>query len=176
MPVVFDALLGLGTGTSQGPNHMVKKAHNLSRPSGELRRDQAFSLIEALVASTLLGVVVLAVISAVSAAQSLSFEGQKLILASMSADDLMAELVTIPYGDLKLRDGVSQPIGGLATMAGDPYPSTFWALGRAVSVAEEVITEPDLGVSVRGLRVRVTTRDEFRDLVSIETFIPEPAP
>lgn len=136
---------------------------------------RAFSLIEALVASTLLGVVVLAVISAVTTSQQMAFEGEKQLLAAMAADDLMAELVVLPYEDLRARNGLVQPVGSMETLAGAPYPSPHWALGREATVTEVMITEPDLGVQVRGLRVVVAARDGFRVLATVESFVPEPA-
>lgn len=140
------------------------------------RARRAFTLVEALVASTLLGMVVLAVISAVSSSQTLSFEGQKSILAAMAADDLMAELVTMPYGELRIQNGLDQPIGSMATLSGSAYTDTVWPLGRRVEVVEENRVHQDLGVVIRGMKVTVRVRDEARDLVIIETFVPEPTP
>lgn len=127
-----------------------------------------------MVASALLGLVVMAVISAVSTAQQLSFEGQKRILAAMAADDLMSELVTLPYAELRAKDALREAPGTMKTLDGTPYPPTFWALGRIVSVREQLITDTGLGVTVRGLRVVVSADDEFATLATVETFIPEP--
>ncbi len=136
---------------------------------------RAFSLIEALVASTLLGMIVLAVISAVTSAQSLSFEGQKQILAAMAADDYMTELMTLDYEDRALLNGSEQPVGEMETLDAAPYPDTVWALGRRVGVTEVTIVEPGLGIEVTGQRVVVEAFDEFRALATLETFVPEPA-
>lgn len=129
-----------------------------------------------MVASALLGIVVLAVISSVAASQQTSFEGRKQILAAMAADDLMLELVTLPYEDLRLQDGFSQPAGSMATLSGAAYSDAAWALSREVGVVEQTLSDPGLGVAVKGLRVNVAVSDEHRVLASIETFIPEPAP
>jgi len=139
-------------------------------------RKRGFTLIEALVASTLLGMIVLAVISAVSASQRLSFEGQKQLLGVMAADDFLAELVTLPYDDLKLKHGLVQPTGELKTLDGHPYPHVNWPISRRVVVQEQTITEPALQIQIKGLRVAVTASDEMRDLAMLETFVPEPAP
>ncbi len=135
-----------------------------------------FTLLESLVATTLIGVIVIAVISAVMTAQKLSFEGQKLILASMAADDLMLELVTLPYNELQGKDGLIQAPGSIAALDGGVYPSTYWAIGRAVTVKNKSITDPTLGVMISGLEVIVVAQDEFRPLATLQTFIPEPAP
>lgn len=153
---------------------MLNRARSIPTDSGAARRP-GFTLIEALVASTLLGIVVLAVISAVTTSQQLSFEGQKQILAAMAADDLMAELAVIPYNDLKLKDMTEQPIGATETLGGAPYTEVNWPLGRSIHVTEQTLYYGDLGVWVKGLRVVVEVHDEFRLLASIETFVPEPA-
>ncbi|MBL8746156.1 MAG: hypothetical protein JNK58_07350 [Phycisphaerae bacterium] len=146
-------------------------------PSNPLRRSaatSAFTLIEALVASTLLGMVVLAVISAVTTSQQLSFEGQKQILAAMAADDLMAELVVLDYENLKIKDNLDQPVGSIQTLSGNAYTATAWALGRRADVTEQLLYYPELNIWVKGLRVVVEVRDASRTLATIETFIPEP--
>ncbi len=134
-----------------------------------------FTLLESLVATTLISVIVIAVISAVMTAQKLSFEGQKLILASMAADDLMLELVTLPYSELQGKDGLTQAPGSITALDGGVYPPTYWAIGRVVSVKNKTITDPALGVMVQGLEVIVVAQDEFRPLATLETFVPEPA-
>lgn len=135
---------------------------------------RGFTLIEALVASTLLGIIVLAVMSAVAASQKLAFEGQKQILAAMAADDLMAELTSLAYDDLRLRDGLVQPIGELQTIDGDAYPGLYWALGRSVEVQHTTLTHQETQASVRGVRIRVRAFDDRRDVVVVEMFVPEP--
>jgi len=139
------------------------------------RRFLGFTLIEALVASTVLGVVVLAVLSSVSTAHTMSFEGQKRVLAAMAADDLLLELSTLAYADLLTRDEMEQAIGSMATLDGEAYPDTFWAIGRSVAVVETTVTEETLGVSVRGALVTVTAHDEHGALVTLQAFVPEPA-
>lgn len=135
----------------------------------------AFSLIEALVASTLLGMIVLAMISAVTTSQQLSFEGQKQILAAMAADDLMAELVSLDYDDLKMKDNLDQPIGEVETLEGNMYSDVVWPLGRRIEVTEELLYYGELDVWVKGLRVVVEVRDEHRAMTTLETFVPEPS-
>src|SRR5215210_8122673 len=50
-------------------------------------RGRGFTLLESLVAVTILGAVVLAATSAVTAAQKISFEGQKRLLGAIGAND-----------------------------------------------------------------------------------------
>jgi hypothetical protein len=136
----------------------------------------AFTLLEALIAMGVLGVVVLAVVSSVNTAHALSYEGQQRILAAMAADDLMLELMTLPYNELSERDGMTQPPGEMVTLDGQSYPKTFGAIGRSVSVTETELTEPGLHATLRGLRVVVTVFAETGVLAELETFVREPAP
>ena len=165
-----------GAGTTMACKAVTSRT---SSASSRLRRliapKRGFTRLESRVATALIGVIVIAVISSVSTAQKLAFEGQKMILASMAADDLMLELVTLPYDELKLKNNLSQSPGSMASLDGQVYPGTFWAIGREVQVQEETITEPTLGVMVKGVRVTVTASDEFRSLATLETFVAEPA-
>jgi len=140
---------------------------------GTVRR--AFTLLEALFASTILSLVVLAVISALSAAQMQSFEGQKTILAAIAANNHLAELVTLDYADLRAKDGQVEVPGELMSIDGVAYPSPFWALGRDVLVVETVQTIAELSTEITGLRVVVRVNDDARVLAEIQTFVPEPA-
>lgn len=140
-----------------------------------LRVRSGFSLVEALVASVILAIVVLAVGSAVATGRQLSVEGQKTILAAMAADDLMSELTSVEYAALDDYDGMDQPVGGMATLDGEAYPDRYWLIGRNATVEEEIVDVEDLGVKVRGKTITVTAYDEDRILAVMETFVPEPA-
>jgi len=136
---------------------------------------RGFTLAESLCAAAILGVIVLAVTTAISTAQRTSFEGQKRILAAIAADDRMVELATLSYEELLAKNGLDEPPGEMTTLDDDPYPESFWAIGRRTSVVEETVVDKDTGVEITGLRVIVTTRDEWADLAVIEMFVPEPA-
>ncbi len=123
---------------------------------------------------TVLAVVVLAVSAALTASQGVAFEGQKRILAAIAADDLMSELLTLEYDDLRARDGNSQPIGAMTTLDNEQYPDTFWALGRSVVVQTVSLYDETLDVSVDGVMVTVSVIDEGAVLAQAEVFVPEP--
>jgi hypothetical protein len=133
-------------------------------------------LLESLIASAVLAIVVLAVGSAVSAGQKSSFEGQKMILASMAADDLLSELRAIPYANLPTYDGLNQPVGQLQTLSSEAYPDTYWSVGRSVTVTDAQYLEPGLGAKINGRQIIVIAFDDSRTIVQLETFVPEPAP
>ncbi len=134
----------------------------------------AFSLLEALIASVTLAMVVLAVGAAVSAGRMQSVEAEKAILGTIAADDLLSEIVTVPYAQMDAYDGLDQPIGALETLDGVVYPETFWQIGRAVTVKPQTIATGDMGVDVTGKRIVVWSFDEQRVVASVETFVPEP--
>lgn len=152
--------------TRSSPRHRLRTGAGVGR---------GFTLLESLVATTLIGIIVIAVISSVTAAQQVAFEGQKLILSSMAADDLMLEIITLPYEEIVLRDGLTQAPGAMVSLDGQAYPDTFWAIGRSVTVEQHTITDASLGVKIEGLRITVTAQDEFRALATLETFVAEPA-
>jgi hypothetical protein len=134
---------------------------------------RAFTLLEAILASAVLSVTVLAIGTAVGAAQTSSQEGQKAVLGSMVCSDYLGELMTLPYADIESRSGEITDIGAIATLDGAPYPAAYWNLGRSLSATEEFIDVS--GVRIRGLRIEVMAFDERRVVARAETFLPEPA-
>lgn len=144
------------------------------RASGAQR--DGFTLLESLIASAVLSLIVLAVGAAVTAGQQASFEARNSVLGAMAGDDLLADLSAIEYAQLGAYDEFTQPVGGIATLAGRPYPNSYDALGRSVTVDEVVLEEPETGARVKGRRIVVTVFDSRRVVASVETFRPEPAP
>lgn len=134
----------------------------------------AFTLLEALVASVILGASVLAVISAMSATQNLAFEGQKRVLGAMAIDDLMIELATLPYAQLAAHPPITQGVGQMETLDGSSYPPSYWAIGRTMTVTQTTVTDPKSGAVIRGARVVITALDETSTLCSVEGFFAEP--
>ena len=139
------------------------------------RPARAFSLLEALVASAILAASVLAVISAMGAAQSIAFDGQKRVLAAMTANDLMGELHTLPYAELKTHEPINQPLGLLSSIDESAYPATFWALSRSATFTLTTKPAPVTGQTISGMDVIVSVRDSGAELCRLESFVPEPA-
>ncbi|MBL0922123.1 MAG: prepilin-type N-terminal cleavage/methylation domain-containing protein [Phycisphaerales bacterium] len=139
------------------------------------RTRRGFTLLEALFASVILAVSVLALGMAVSAGQRASLDGRKTVLGAMAVDDLLAELSTLDYAALANYNGFQQEVGALAAIDGQDYPDAYWCVGRRAQVVQQDIEVPGINVKVRGMRVAVTAFDETRDLAAAEVFIPEPA-
>ena len=135
---------------------------------------RGFSLMEALLATTVLATLVLAVAAGMGASQRVSFEGQKRMLASIAANDLMSELSTERYSDLFQFNGMDQAVGVMETLDGIEYPQTFWALGREVEVVHSTMTDDDLGVVVSGAMVTVRVVDETAVVAEVVLFVADP--
>ena len=147
-----------------------------SRHNPVPRRRSGFTLIEALRATGVLSLIVLAVGAAVTAGQHTTFEGKKAVLAAMAADDLMTELHALGYAGVDAHDGLAQAVGSMASLQGRAYPATYAPLGREAEVDEVIVEEPDTGVVVRGKRLVVRVYDTRRTIVELESFMSEPAP
>jgi hypothetical protein len=132
--------------------------------------------MESLMAATVLGIVVLAAGAAISSSQRVAADGQRRMLGAMVVDDLMSELLTVPYDDLRLMGTVQQEIGEMQTLDGHAYPGAYWALGRLLTVEDATITHPELGSDIDGVNVRVEAFDEHAVLATIEMFVAEPDP
>lgn len=139
------------------------------------RRRRGFSLVESLVAVSILGAAVLAVSVAITTAQQVAFEGQKRMLAAIAADDMLSELATLEYRDRPDWDGVLQEVGALQTIDGEAYPEAYWAVGRQVTVTEVVIDDDGLGIPIRGQEIVVTIIDSMGVIGTVEAFMPEPS-
>ncbi|MHC4976496.1 MAG: hypothetical protein ACYTF7_07800 [Planctomycetota bacterium] len=137
-------------------------------------RRNAFTLLEALAASAVLALVVLAVGAAVSSGQITTMKGTSAILASMAADDLMNELVALPYDDLVAYNGYSQPAGSLVSLQGTPYPPTYHNISRRAETFEHIVQDVDTGVRMRGTTIRVTVTADGRTALVVQTFVAEP--
>lgn len=135
---------------------------------------RGLTLLESLIATTILGVIVLAVAAALNASQKLAFEGQKRVLGVNAADDLMIELMTVPYNQLGRWNGLDQAPGAMLTMDGESYPRAYWSIGRSVTVVPENITEPGIGITVAGMMITVRADDGAHTLAELSVFRPEP--
>ncbi|MFG0256342.1 MAG: hypothetical protein ACF8GE_00390 [Phycisphaerales bacterium JB043] len=149
-------------------------AHQRPKPESRRNARGAFTLLEALAASTVLALVVLAVGAAVSAGQSSTVHGTSTILASMVADDLMNELVALPYDQLDTYDNFTQPAGSLASLKGTPYPVAYSAIGRSTEVFEHIVQDAETGARIRGTTIRITVTADQRTAIVVETFVAEP--
>lgn len=139
---------------------------------GRVRR--GFTLAEALIASAVLAVIVIAVAASVSTSQKLAWESRKRMLATFAADGLLSELMTLDYYDIRSRDGQEEAIGSLETIDGVAYPEAYWALGRSLTVEDTTVVEGGSAIAIAGIEVRVAVFDEQRELSVLTAFVAEP--
>ena len=129
-----------------------------SNPTSRPATRRAFTLLEALFASVVMGISVLAVISAITTSQQIAFDGQKRVLASIAANDYMLELSTLPYNELPLHDKTFHDVGSMTTLDATPYPGAFWPLSRTVSVTNATIEDDVFHTSITGLHAKCPGR------------------
>lgn len=153
---------------------MIPRTEKAALSRSTARRGGAFSLIESLVAVTILGTIMLAVVAALSASQGVAFDGQKRILASIACDDLLSELSTLEYDDLPSHDGTTHEVGEMVTLDGVAYPGSFWAIGRSVAVEPSTMSDEQSGATVVGRMVTVTSFDATASLMSAQLFVSDP--
>lgn len=126
-------------------------------------------------AAALLLVVVLAVTTAVTAAQHNAMEAEQRVAGMLVAEDLMGWLMTRAYGELPAWNGHHEPVGTIVGMDGSSAPASVGMVGRRVTVAGQMHSIDALSVRVRGLNLCVVAFDEREHvLCRIETFVPEP--
>jgi hypothetical protein len=142
---------------------------------GQLRPRRAFTLMEALMATSILFAAVVCVCSAVTSGQQHAYEAQQRIAAALAAEELVGRLGAIPYDELPSWNGHVEEVGQLVDFEGEPFPDSFAMVGRSVTVMTTSQALPDVGVVVRGRQVRVRAFDlADRTLTEVYRFIPEP--
>lgn len=139
-------------------------------------RRRGFTLLEALMASGILLIAVIAVTSAVTAGQHHALEAKLHISGSIAAEELMGRLQTVAYSDLISNwDGFEEAPGEMETMSGEAYPRPFDRIGRRISITTSIHAIQGINVKVHGLTVEVEAFDDRGvSLVTIRRFIPQP--
>jgi hypothetical protein len=156
-----------------------------------------FTLVEALAASAVLGLAVIALTQAVTAGQAQTHEAMRSSQAVNLAEAMAEEILSLPYHDpdgasapgpeggesprllLDNMDdyhGLGEPLGQVRDIAGVPYGGNYARFSRSVSCVYTTMTVPGLTSVGNGLSVRVTVRDERGRVWAVTRFIPEPSP
>jgi len=131
--------------------------------------------MEALIASGILLVAVVAVTGAISAGQQNAYEAHVRIAGVFAAEELMGRLVAVDYDDLPGWNGFAEAPGEMTDMNDAPFPENFDMVGRDVEISTSLKKLDDLNVNIRGRDVIVTAVDaDGSALVTLNRFIPEP--
>ncbi len=144
-----------------------------ARRRGSHRR--GYTLLEALMASSILFAVVVAVISALTAGQQHALEAHQRIASTLAVDDLLGRISIVPYESLPSWDGYTEAVGEMTDLKGKSLPEAFIMLGREVNITTSVREIEELGINVRGRTITVTGFDtSSRTVAQVSRFIPEP--
>lgn len=148
-----------------------------------------FTLIECLIAITILVWSVMAMTVAVTSAQSQMQQLRHSQQAIMLAEELMERVNALPYNDpngivttgpdgglinnMDDYDGFTQAAGQLKNLTGTLYPSEFQTFSRTVSAKYGTISLTGLG-TVNCLNVTVTVTDAHGATWRLTSCIPQP--
>ena len=155
-----------------------------------MRKTRGFTLVEALLASVILAVAVVAVAQAVAAGQAQSHEAVRTLRGQLLAEAMMEEILATSYADpdtdgetgranfddIDDFNGFTQAAGALTDAAGVAYPDTYQRCSIAVTVTSSSTTLTDLGgASYDGKNVVVTVTDLDGRTWTLTRFVVEPA-
>lgn len=148
---------------------------NRRRQSTCISPRRGFTLLEALMASSILFAVVVAVTSAITAGQQHAYEAHQRIAASLAAEELMGRVIIDNYDNLPTWNGMTEAAGAMTDVNGSTLPEKFNSIGRNVWVMTSLEDTGVAGVHVQGRTVRVRSVDaDGRVLAELVQFIPEP--
>lgn len=173
---------------------MKRSAHGPRRRTG---RAGGFTLIEALLATTVLAFVVAAMSQTIVAGQMQTYDAMHAGRATALAEALMEEVLVLGYddpgggqfigpddGETQREDfddiddfhGFEEEAGGLADAAGNVYPDVFQGLTRRVTVTADEVDVPAFDTARPGLTVTVTVQEGTTGREwTVSRFVPEPA-
>ena len=135
---------------------------------------RGFSLIESVLALSILVITFTAIASAIGAGTSSALEQRDQVTATLATEELLAVILGEEWGELPSWNGFAESPGeSLAPDGGEsPSRARIW---RSATVTDHTMQLEPAGRSLEGRMVRITTRTlEGRILVSVERFVPEP--
>ncbi len=156
-----------------------------------------FTLIEVLMAATVLSFAVIAIAQMLVAGQMSTYEALHHRRGQSLAEAMIEEILALPYADPDGAstpgpeggeatradfdnsddfDGYSEAAGAVTDSAGDAYPSQFNLFSRAVAITETDITVTGFSADVPGIEVQVTVTDSRGQTWRVVRFIAEPSP
>lgn len=138
---------------------------------------RGFTLLEALVASVIMSLTVTAVAMALGGGRQHALEARDQLQAGLAAEALMDEILAADYASLIAYDGHDESPGSMVTFDDDPYPESFYRIGRRAAVVEQLLSIGALGAKIKGMDIAVEAYDlDGRVIVTLSRFVPEPAP
>ncbi len=136
---------------------------------------RGLTLMEALIASTILAMMVVATAAALSSTAQHGQFAEDQIKGALASEAKLAEILAAEYDDMKGYNNEDQSSGNLLTASGSAFPDTYYRIGRSVSVKRKTHTFGGLGLSVSGLEIIITAYDpNDSEVFTITQFVPEP--
>ncbi|MCH2145687.1 MAG: prepilin-type N-terminal cleavage/methylation domain-containing protein [Phycisphaerales bacterium] len=147
----------------------------MNRGRSRHHRARGFSLVEALIALAILTMVFTAIASAIGAGTASAGEARTRVVATLAADELLAEILATDWDRLGDWDGHSEASGDAVAPDGRSEPARR-GMARHVLVHDETrLLEPS-GIEVPGRTVVVEVRDrDGRVLSRLERFMADPS-
>ena len=151
----------------------IEQDHAIAHPRGA-RIPRGFSLIESVLALSILAITFTAIASAIGAGTSSALEQRDQVTATLATEELLAVILGAEWGELATWDGFEEAPGESLAPDGSKSPSRA-RIWRSASVSEHTMQLEPAGRTLEGRMIRITTRSqEGRVLVSVERFVPEP--
>jgi prepilin-type N-terminal cleavage/methylation domain-containing protein len=164
-------------------------------PTVRMSRNRGLTIVECLIAMTILAVIVLVTCHTLAAGQEHVQYGDRRSAAVRLGRDMLEEIASRPYRDLAtptnfgpeagetaraaLNDvddyhGFNEAAGALSDFAGNAYPTADQGFSRSVTITANTLTVPNLSRTFTGLSVIVTVRARNGEQWQFTRFIPEP--
>lgn len=135
---------------------------------------RGFSLIESVLALSILAITFTAIASAIGAGTSSALEQRDQVTATLATEELLAVILGAEWGELATWDGFEEAPGESLAPDGSETPSRA-RIWRSASVSEHTMQLEPAGRTLEGRMIRITTRSmEGRVLMSVERFVPDP--
>ena len=164
----------------------------------KLRRPAGFTLLEVLIASSILAFTTLALVQAVSAGQSQTLDALRRARGTALAEAMLEEVLSKPYADpqgettigpdtgesaradfdnLDDYHGLSEAADAIADADGVVYPQPYQRYTRQVTVESETLDIAALGGARQGMRITVTVAESIDGAQGrtwvVTRFVPE---
>lgn len=160
-----------------------------------MRRQRGLTIIECLIAMTILSIVVLVTCHTLAAGHEHIHYGDRIATAARLGRDMLEEITSRDYRDAATPTnfskepgetarnhfddaddypGYTEPAGALIDFAGNAYPVLDQSFSRSVTVTETTQTIADLARDFPGLSVTVTMQAGNGEHWEFKRFIPEP--
>lgn len=160
-----------------------------------MRRQRGLTIIECLIAMTILSIVVLVTSHTLVAGHQHVHYGDRIATAARLGRDMLEEIASREYRDATIPTNLgpelgettrgdfddaddyhayAEAAGSLLDFAGNRYPADDEVFSRSVTVMATTQTVTDLARSFPGLAVVVTVRAASGEQWQFSRFIPEP--